>query len=415
MTEKPHIGYVVKVYPRYSETFIVTEILAREAAGEKLSIFSLRPTTDARFQPEIARVQAPVHHVGKPHKLSDAAVVMAAAERVLPDFGPRFGALMPWLVRFDPVDVLQGVEVATAAADAGIDHLHAHFASVQARVAWLAAKLLGISFSVTTHAKDIFHKSIDREVLALILRDADQVITISDYNHAYLREQFGELGARVTVVRNGLELERFPFTAPDEVGQTLNIAAVGRLVAKKGFAVLIDAVSVATGAGLRCRVRIAGDGELRRELQTQIIANGLVDTVELIGPRSQTELQELMNWADVMVVPSVNAADGNAEGLPTVLLEAMARGVPCIASAVTGIPEAIWPAENPGERTGTLVPPGDPAALATALIAAADPSHPRMQIAANARRLIETEYDSRRQAAKLAALQTITSGREAGR
>lgn len=397
------IGYVLKVYPRFSETFVVTEILAREAAGEDLEIFALRPTTDARFHPQIADVQAPVHHLAKPVKLSDGWAVIARAQREIPGFADRFAAMLPWTSRLAASDVVQGVALALEARAAGITHLHVHFATLASWVARIAAGLLAIPYTVTTHAKDIFHESVDAELLRGVLLDADRVVTISGYNMTHLRRLVPELGDRLVLVRNGLDLPRFTYRDPGAPGTPLRVVAVGRLVEKKGFDVLIDAAALARDRGLALDVRIAGDGELEEDLRARITAAGLDGVVRLLGPRSQVEIAALLADGDVMVAPCVVGADGNADGLPTVLLEAMATGVPCVSTAVTGIPEAVHGAGADGPATGILLDPGDVGALADALATVASPSFDRVGVARAARALVEREFDTLRQSARLAA------------
>jgi glycosyltransferase involved in cell wall biosynthesis len=414
LSDRPtRTGYVVKVYPRFSETFVVTEILAREEAGEELEVFALRPTTDARFHPEIARVQAPVHHLARPTKLTDTWAALADARSVVDAFDDRFAALLPLLTRLDPSEAVQGVVLAAEATRAGVTHLHVHFASAQARAARVASGLTGIPYSVTTHAKDLFHESVDRDLLADVLGHADSVVAISDYNRRFLADTFPHVAGHTHLVRNGLDLERFGYQDPEPVGDVLKVAAVGRLVEKKGFGVLVDAVARAVGQGLRAEVRIAGDGELAEPLRARVAQAGLTGAVHLVGPRSQGEIRDLLAWADVMVAPCVVGSDGNADGLPTVLLEAMAVGVPCISTAVTGIPEAVHPETDDEPATGILLPPGDVTALAASLHAVADPAYPRRAVARAARALVEHDYDTRTQSRLLASLQRTpaTAGR----
>lgn len=413
-------AYVLKVYPRFSETFVVTEILAREAAGEELAIYALRPTSDARFHPQLAQVRASVTHLPRPHKLATEWDVLARAQAELPGFGERFGALMPLLVRLDPSVVAQGVDLALRLRADGITHVHVHFASMASWATAIASALTDIPYTVTTHAKDLFHDSVDRVVLGEVLHRAEQVVAISDYNRRFLMDLDPALADKVVLVRNGLELGRFRYRDPNEPQDRLRVLAVGRLVEKKGFTHLVEAARLLAGgpdgagahAGgadrLPLDVRIVGDGELKADLAAQVEAAGLGGTVQLLGPRSQAELVEELAAADVLVAPCVVGADGNADGLPTVLLEAMASGVPCIATDVTGIPEAVHPAGEQGPATGILLG-ADPADLAERLAAAlaevADPAWPRVEIARAARALVEAEFDTARQSRRLAALE----------
>jgi glycosyltransferase involved in cell wall biosynthesis len=397
----PRIGYVLKVYPRFSETFVVTEILAREAQGEQLEIFALRHSTDPRFHPELARVQAPVHYVPRPERASEGWAVLARAAEVVPGFGERLAALLPDLARTEASEVHQGVALAVAVVEQGITHLHAHFASLSARVAEIASRLTGVPFTVTTHAKDIFHESVDPTRLRRTLEHAHDVVAISEYNRRHLRAAFPEHAQKLQLVRNGLELARFPYRDPAPVGETLRVVAVGRLVEKKGFAGLVRAVAARRAAGARLSVTIAGGGELEAGLRALVAELGLEDVVQLAGPRTQAEVCRLLRAADVFVAPCVVGADGNADGLPTVLLEAMAMGVPVIASDVTGIPEVV---RNSGPRTGVLVPAGAHDELVRALAVVAGPGFDRTGAARAARALVERDYDSTGQAAALRAL-----------
>ncbi|MDN5726873.1 MAG: glycosyltransferase, partial [Propionibacteriales bacterium] len=393
------VGYVVKVYPRFSETFVVTEILAREAAGEEVAIFALRPTTDTRFHPEIARVQAPVHHLPKPTKLSEAWLDLRIARSELPDFDRRYADLLSLLTTLDAEDAAQGVALAIQAHRAGITHLHAHFASLAARVAAVAAGLLGIGYSVTTHAKDLFHQDVDAELLGRVLSGAEHVVAISEFNRQHLLNRCADLADAITLIRNGVELSRFDWSAPGPIGQPLRIAAVGRLVEKKGFNRLIESVRRLAADGFGTEVRIAGSGELHADLAEQIDAGGTGAFVQLLGPRSQSEVIELLAWADVLVAPCVVGRDGNADGLPTVLLEAMALGVPVISTDVTGIGEAVR--NDAGERTGILIRPSDVNALSEALRTVADPDFDRVSMCRAARALVEREYSSTTQSSRL--------------
>ena len=179
------IGYVVKVYPRFSETFIVTEILAREAHGDDLSIYALRPTTDTRFHPEIARVRARVEWISRPR---NAQALWEQMTGCLTDNGmrSRMARLLPTLASLPADDVAAGLDLAARARRDGITHLHAHFATLAARSTWIASQLTGIPYTVTTHAKDIFHEDVDRVWLQRICADADRVLAISRFNEQYL-------------------------------------------------------------------------------------------------------------------------------------------------------------------------------------------------------------------------------------
>lgn len=397
------IGYVLKVYPRFSETFVVTEVLAREDCGDDLAIYALRPTTDARFHPEIARVKAPVTWVPRARKASDLWGDIGSVIDRHPDMAERLGRIMPLLTDLPGDEVGQGVWLAAAAREDGITHLHAHFASLAGRMAWIAGTLADIPYTVTTHAKDIFHEDVDPTWLRRICADADRVIAISRFNEDHLQAVLEGTGARICQQYNALELARFPFAPPAPVGDGLEVVAVGRLVEKKGFGLLVEAAARLKDAGTDITVRIAGAGDLEQDLREQVLALGVADRVELLGPRTQNEVLELVAGADVMAAPCIPAEDGNMDGLPTVVLEAMALGTPVIGTDVTGLPEVLLSHPDGTPRTGILLPAGDTDALTRALADFAAERYDAASIALDARALIEERFDSRRQGAQLSA------------
>jgi glycosyltransferase involved in cell wall biosynthesis len=201
----------------------------------------------------------------------------------------------------------------------------------------------------------------------------------------------------VTRIYNGLDLARFAHAAPDR-GAT-EVLAVGRLIEKKGFHILIEAIRLLREAGRGVACRIVGDGDEAGPLAAQIAANGLGDLVRLDGPKPQAEVMRAMRAAAVLACPCIVGRDGNRDGLPTVLLEAMALGTPCVATDVTGIPELVRDGE-----TGLCVPEGDPVALAGALARMLDDPALRLRLSRAGRALIEQEFDIQLNAARLRAV-----------
>ncbi|GAB3208557.1 glycosyltransferase [Marinactinospora thermotolerans] len=388
------IGYVLKMYPRFSETFVVTEVLAREARGADIELFSLRLPNDGRFHDTLSRVQAPVTYL--PHTRLRAAELWETLARVnaLRPIGPD---ALTALLAADARDAAQAMELAVHVTERGITHLHAHFGSVATTVARLTSLITGVPYSFTAHAKDIFHASVEPADLAAKLADAHHVVTVSDYNVGHLTDRYGSAARRVYRVYNGLDLSAHPYRDP--VDRLPLIAAVGRLVEKKGFDVLLEACALLVARGVRFRCRIAGTGALAGELTALAERLGLAGTVEFTGPLPQPRVRELVGAAAVFAAPCVVGSDGNADGLPTVLLEAMALGTPCVSTDVTGIPEVVRDGE-----TGLVVAQRDPAALADALAALlADPTL-RVGLARAGRALVEREFDAAVQAGRLDAL-----------
>lgn len=394
------IGYVLKVYPRFSETFVVTEILAREAAGADLRIYAMRPTTDARFHPELARVKAPVTWVPRPTNANRFWQQVTASIKD-PEILANFAAILPELTELEASDVAQGVALAQKAKADGITHLHAHFASLAGRMAWVASKLTGIPYTVTTHAKDIFHESVNPVWLRRICGDAAQVLAISRFNEGYLQRVLTGTGANLVLLYNALELSRFEYVKPSLPTGKLKIAAVGRFVPKKGFRELLDAATILAERGVDFSLTLGGDGELEEELRQKVEQLGLTEQVTMPGPLTQEEVRQLLRSNHVFVAPCVPADDGNMDGLPTVVLEAMACGAPVITTAVTGLPEVVHDGE-----TGLLLEPGDVPALADALASIARGDVDTPALAEAARKLIEQNFDSTLQAQTLNALET---------
>ena len=392
--EPPRVGYVLKRYPRYSETFIVNEILAHEGAGLEIEIFALRPPTDTHFQDRISRVRAPVHYL--PASVSKTASFWSAVRKAsdeLPEFWPRFAEAL----HEDPIEAYQAVCLAREIRQRQITHLHAHFATSSTTVARLAALFAGVSYSFTAHAKDIFHEEVQYEELSQKLRDATSVVTVSDYNVDFLQREYGDAATTVRRIFNGLNLDDFPFRTPRN--RPNRVVSVGRLVAKKGFSVLIEACALLVARGCDFSCQIVGEGELEEPLKNQIRELGLDMHIDMLGPRPQRDVIELLADAAVFAAPCIVGEDGNRDGLPTVLLESMAVGTPCISTDVTGIPEVIRDGE-----TGLLARQGDAASLADGIERLLFNPDLRDELACRARLLIQEQFDIHSNAAKIREL-----------
>ena len=392
-----NIAYVLKRYPRFSETFIVNELLAHERAGTQLNVYSLRPLVDTHFQPAIARVRAPVRYL--------------ASGSVRP--GEFWAQLEPWLrdhpasvaalagaIDAEGIDVYQAIELASDVVRRQIDHIHAHFATSATTVARLASLLTGVPYSFTAHAKDIYHESVDSSALRQKIADSAVVISVSDFNVSYLRSEYPDQADKVVRVFNGLTLDDFPFakrTKNDR--QPPLVLAVGRLVEKKGFDDLVQACALLRERGHTFRCVIVGGGELAGALQRQIDEADLGGIVQLAGPVPLDRVRQLMGEASMLVAPCVTASSGDRDGMPTVLLEAMACGTPCVATDVTGIPEIIH-----NRVTGLLVPERSPHDLAGAIAELLTSPALGHRHASAARARIEHDFDVDRNAALLRTL-----------
>ena len=387
----PRIGYVLKMYPRFSETFVVTEILALQDQGAELDIFSLRPPTDGRFHEALSRVQAPVTYLPMPGKPPEMWAAMSGARELHRE---RFDACIGELLAAPPMDACQALLLAGLVRERGITHLHAHFGTVSAAVARLAARIAGITYSVTLHAKDIFHESVDDDELSARISDAAAVVTVSDFNERYLRERYGDAAHTLVRIYNGIDLEAFTPSRPDD--RPPLVVGVGRLVEKKGFHHLVDAVALLRDRGRPIRLELVGGGAEEQALRARVASLDLEDRVTFHGPLTQAETRERMRSAAVLAAPCVVGVDGNRDGLPTVILESLALGTPVVATPVTGIPEAVVDG-----RTGLLVSEGDTAALADALDRLVEDADLRCRLADQGRHHVEERFDARKNTRQL--------------
>lgn len=367
----PRIGYVLKRFPRFSETFILNELLALEALGIECHVFSLLTPPDEPRHARLADLRAKVTYLSK--TAGPLPVTDPEDEVLFAGNDPRSVAALR----------AKAAEVARLSRLAGITHLHAHFGSDPTTVALLAARDLGGTFSYTAHARDIYHTYVSPEVDAAKrcakLSEAAFTVTVSDYNADHLSALCPKAAARIHRLYNGIDLSLF---SPSDCVVPGRILAVGRLVEKKGFAVLVDACALLRDRGLAFDCRIIGDGPLQDTLQAQIAGLELAGKVTLTGPMPQEQLAIELGTAAIATLPCVVTADGDRDGLPTVLLEAMGKGIPVVTTTVTGGPEIV--AEN---ETGLLCPPGDPVALADALeTLLTDPLRARAMGAAGRRR-----------------------------
>ncbi len=354
--DKPlHVGYILKRYPRLSETFIVTEMLELRRLGIEVTIFAQKNAGEELLHEKTRQLDVPVYYLPRTSKREWVFQHQANGE----------SAVTP-VAR--PVDVegartvLDAALLAPLVEQLGVDHLHAHFATWASDVACYTHALTGIPFSFTAHAKDIFHDDVNRERLAWKLSRAQSVVTVSDFNKKYLDDLLAALGlsGRIERLYNGIDLDLFA-PQPRSPAPDL-IVGVGRLVEKKGFEYLIHACFVLKQQGMQFNCTIVGDGEERDALELLIADYGMGDEIKLVGAMTQADVIALLRRATLFTLPCVVGDDGNRDGLPTVLLEAMALGVPVVSTRVTGIPEII----DHGQ-TGMLVEERDAIELAAVL------------------------------------------------
>lgn len=387
------IGYVVKRYPRFSETFVVNEILEHEAAGFEVEVFALRPPVDSHFQAELAKVRAPVTYLkGGNGRAEGLWSTLTKAAASLESWDQKIGSFESEVAR----DVCQGADLAIEARNREVDHLHAHFASSATSVARVASLMSGVPYSFTAHAKDIFHEDVSDTDLGRKMEAAHCTVTVSNFNREHLQQLTPASSPQIERIYNGLPLNQFPFSEP--LDRRPVILAVGRLVEKKGFDDLVRACADLRERGVNFHCKIIGGGELSDALAAQIRDTKLEDQVQLCGALPREQVLREMQGASLVAAPCVIGEDGNRDGMPTVLLEAMALGTPVVAARVTGTPELVE-----DEKTGLLIDPGDVSALSRSCERLLASSSLRLELARAGRARIESDFDVRNSAAALRA------------
>jgi glycosyltransferase involved in cell wall biosynthesis len=277
-----------------------------------------------------------------------------------------------------------------------IDHIHAHFLTSPTTVALIASMISGIPYSFTGHAHDITsHRphNVSGSV-KLKLRHAAFGVTISHYNHRYMLEHWPK-SANVDVLYNGIDTERFRASENRQVrnGQPWRVMSVSRLVEKKGYEFLIRAVAQLYRQGVAIRLDIFGDGNQRQALQNLIERLEANAYITLHGTILQEALSDKFRHADVFALACVLLPQGDSDGLPTVLIEALASELPTISTQVTGIPEIIQDG-----ITGLCVPPGDVQRLAEAILWMLDHPEAAQAMGRRGRQLVLEQFDRRKNA-----------------
>ena len=350
-------AYLFERFPSFGQTFCYREVAELYRQGVAVPIFSIRNPKDEPVQDWDARIVQRVHYLPEEMELLDD--VRRASKK---------GKLAPEIVadtdgrcrRSDFLRLYQAVYVGLRLQEAGISHVHAHFAGMAARTAFWIGKFFPITFSFTAHANDIFAPRKFEIGLDKLVGAARVVVTETDYAEKFLRERFPECADRIHRVYNGLNLAEFrraTFSSDPP-----SIVAIGRVIVKKGFANLIRACALLVERGKSFRCEIVGEGPLENQLRAQIEQLRLQEFVQLPGPKPQHELRARLANASVFVLPSVPEPEGGMDNLPTVIMEAMATGLPVVSTRVGGIPEMVI-----DNQTGFLVQPEDAVALAGAI------------------------------------------------
>ncbi len=357
------IAYMMSRFPKLTETFVLDEILEMERCGIAVEIFPLwREHTDVMHpeaRPLVARARfTPLLNgriildnlrclVLRPRRYLSTLLTLVTANRRSLRFLLGGIAVFPKACSFS-------LEMRRL----GVRHVHAHFASHPAAAAYVIGRLADIPWSFTAHGSDL-HR--DQSMLREKVADAAFVVAISEYNKRFILERVGaDYADKVEVVHCGVGLERFE-QAQFESGP-LQIICVGTLHAVKGQCYLLQACALLRDRGVDFTCHLIGDGPDRGALEHQAVALGIGEQVVFHGACERERVRALFAQMHIAVAPSVPTADGRREGIPVVLMEAAACGLPLVASRLSGIPEIVRDGE-----TGFLAEPGDAEGLANAI------------------------------------------------
>ncbi|MBH63484.1 MAG: colanic acid biosynthesis glycosyltransferase WcaL [Alphaproteobacteria bacterium] len=407
------VAFILKGYPRLSETFIAQEIRSLELRGLEVEIVSLRHPTDTSTHPIHGEIKAPVNYLPE-YLYAEPVRVLKALFTICRQ--PKFRtALRVWfhdLLR-DPTPnrVRRFGQAAVLAADLTphVTHLYAHFLHTPASVARYASIMTGLPWSVSAHAKDIWTIPDweKREKLA----DCDWAVTCTASGHEHLTNLAPS--NRVHLVYHGLDLDRFP---PPEKATSLHdgsdseepvvLLCVGRAVEKKGLDTLVTALHELPSTIAWRFIHIGGGPELN-QLKHMAENLGLGDRVIWLGPQPQKIVLENYRSADLFVLPSVIAKNGDRDGLPNVLLEAQSQGVACISARLPGISELIA-----DDTTGILIDPGDVTALSAAISNLAQDPQRRRQLGTAALRRVREHFSLVEHIGHLASLFGLSPAEE---
>ena len=360
----PAITYIIGTYPGLTTTFIDREVLVLRGMGVQLQILSIRqPWTKLSSEQEELRKDVtyllPVkwlpliisllrYALTKPKRFFSTLVYLLTRPH------PSLRARLMTLIHF-----IEGVYAAYILRRAPGQHLHAHFIDRAATVALVASRLLDIPYSVTAHASDIY---VNPVLLKEKLARAKFVSTCTAYNRSYL-SQFGKdlFNHKLLCIYHGLELDRYVYEQRTNSTRPI-ILSVGQLQERKGLSYLVEACGKLRDRGIQFECRIIGEGPLRPTLQDQIQRLGLENFVRLLGALPHEEVIAQYQEATVFTLPAILGKDGDRDGIPNVILEALSMGLPVVSTSHSGIPEVIEEGVN-----GLLVPPEDASALSVAL------------------------------------------------
>lgn len=360
------VAYVTSMFPCWSETFILNEMVDHRRAGIELAVYSLKRSSETMVHDEALPFLPETVY---PRSLFDPRLWFLHASLAIGRPVAYFrilGALLA-LRGSDPRVKLKALAVfllspvfVRASVAGRVDHVHAHFATYPALLAWIIGRFTGIGYTVTAHAHDIY---VNQDLLPLVFREAKKIVAISEFNKRFIVEKMGRgIENSVAVVHCGIDTDSFPF-AEDRPARgagngTMRILSIGRLSGIKGFPYLLEALRLLADEGIAFTCDIIGEGPQRGELERRIRSLGLEGRVNLLGARKSDEIPRYLKQSDLFVLACATDRLEGHDGIPVVFMEAMALGTPVIGTRLSGIPELIRHGE-----TGICALPENPESL----------------------------------------------------
>uniref|UniRef100_I2Q324 Glycosyltransferase n=1 Tax=Desulfovibrio sp. U5L TaxID=596152 RepID=I2Q324_9BACT len=394
--DAPRLGYLLRTFPVLSETFVAGEIRSVAAltgqAPVVAALYRPGPGQAGGWTPHPSDALQYWNDIDKRHlgglALAHAGLLAKAPARCLDCL------LRPGAGRLALKDRIKAPALARFFLGHGVTHLHSHFGWEQVDMLAHLRRLAGLPFSLTLHAADIF---VSPDRLRHRLADAAFVATISDYNKALLMDRLGLPGEQVHVVRCGVDLPALPFGPAPELSPP-RLVSIGRMVPKKGFDVLLRALALLRDDGVAFAAELVGDGPLHPELVRLAGELGLTDAVVFPGALEPSEAACRLGRGSVFVLACQKGPDGDMDGIPVALMEAMALGRPVVSTRLSGIPELV------ADGCGLLAAPGDPRSLADALRRVLSEKDLAGRLAAAGRRRVEEAFTLDGQARRILEL-----------
>lgn len=394
--KKFSLVYIIGTYPGLTTTFIDRELRAFRARGVDVRVISvynpsIKLSADQEELRSITTYLLPVSwgrflRGNLRFCLTRPAAYFGTLFTLLTSRHPNLAARLKTILHF-----AEGVYAAEQIRQAACDHIHAHFVDRAATMALVASRLLNIPYSVTAHANDIY---VNPVLLDLKLSQASFVTTCTGYNRRHLEREYG-LNGKLYCFYHGLELEEYQPGTPAAAGTPL-ITSVGQLKEKKGFAYLLEACRILKDQGYAFHCQIIGEGPLRADLQRKIQDFCLEKHVTLRGAIPHENVIEALRDSALFVLPCVTASDGDRDGIPNVILEAMAMQLPVVSTEHSGIPEVVTNGVN-----GLLVPAGQAQPLAQAMAKLLDEADLRQQMGVRGRQMVQENFDAMTNAERL--------------